>query len=248
MYFLLNFFRYVIYVIDFFLMTLFFLVVSFLPSALTKKFAPKLFRSWTLRFFRIFGVKEHIHEKFQKPLPKHFILISNHPSGIELLWLPSRFSIIPLSKEEISHWFILGRIIKSIGTVFVKRQDSESRHAAAEAILQAVNQGKNIMIFPEGGCYGKALNPFFRGAFNLSKESGVPILPVYVHYEEENIYEWGDYGLLKFMMRALFLPKNRNAHLYIFDAFYPDQFKDKNEYKTKVYEFYQHLEQKYRLA
>ena len=248
MFFIFNFLKYLLFIIDFFIVTVFFLLLSFLPASQTRKIFPSLYKTWSLRFFKIFGIKEHIHEKFQNPLPKHYVLISNHPSGMELLWLPSRFSVIPLSKEEIKDWFILGRIVKSIGAVFVKRKDPGSRHAASDAMLAASREGKNIMIFPEGGCYGKALNPFFMGAFHLSLEAGVPIIPAYLHYEEENIYEWGDYGLIRFMVRALFLPKNRNAHLYIFDAFYPVNYKNEQEYHDAVFSFYQNLEQKYRLA
>ena len=247
MYFIFNFLRYLIFVLDFLLVTLVFFFLSFLPHVLTKTFFPDLYQIWSLRFFRIFSIREHIHEKYSKPLPKHYILISNHPSGIELLWLPSRFSTIPLAKDEIKKWLVVGRITKASGAIFVKRRDRASRHAASEALLQAANEGKNIMIFPEGGCYGKRVQPFFKGAFQLSIATGLPIIPVFLHYEEENSYYWGDYGLIKFMIRALFIPKNRNAHLYIFDPFLPGDFKNEADMHQKVYEFFLEAERKYAL-
>ena len=247
MYWLLNVFKYILFSLDFIFVTLVIFFLSLLPVRLTRKIFPWLYRTWSLRFFRIFCVKEHIHEKNSRPLPKHFILISNHPSGIELLWLPSRFNIVPLAKDEIRKWFIIGRITKTIGTIFVKRRDRASRHAASEALLEATRQGKNIMIFPEGGCYGKRVQPFYMGAFHLSKLTGLPILPVFLHYEEENSYHWGDYGLIRFMLRALFIPKNRNAHLYIFDAFLPENYKNEQTMHDSVYDFFIHAEQKYAL-
>ena len=247
MFYLINFLKYLFFGLDFILITVFIFLLSLLPKSITKNFFPSLFKTWSLFFFRVFGMKAHIHEKFQKSLPKQFILISNHPSGMELMWLPSHFKVLPLSKYEIKDWFIIGRIVDAAGAVFVKRRERASRHAASEACLEALKEKKNIMIFPEGGCYGKALNPFYMGAFHLSKESGVPIIPVYVHYEEENVYEWGDYGLIKFILRALVLPKNRNGHLYIFDALLPSDFANEEEYHKTVYEFYKGLEQKYRL-
>lgn len=242
-----NILKYLVLVLDFVLTTFVFLILSFFPSIISRRFFPSLYKIWSLRFFRIFGIREHIHEKYSKPLPKQFILISNHPSGIELLWLPSRFRVIPLAKDEIKHWLFIGRITRVLGTIFVKRQDRESRHAASEALILAAKEGKNIMIFPEGGCYGKRLNPFFMGAFHLSKATGVPIIPAYLHYEEENSYYWGDYGLMRFMVRALFLPKNRNAHLYIFDPFSPHDFKNEAEMHDHIYRFYQDIENKYAL-
>ncbi len=247
MYYLLNLLRYLFCAIDLLLITAVMFILSLLPTGITKGFFPTLYKKWSLYFFRFFGVREHYYEKFQKPFPQQYILISNHPSGIELLWLPYRFDIIPLGKEEIKNWFIIGRITKAAGTIFVKRRERASRHAASDACLQALREGKNVLIFPEGGCYGKSLNPFYAGAFRLSKASGVPVLPVYVYYEEENTYEWGDFGLIRFMLRVLFLPRNRHAHLYVFDAFSPSDYATEEEFHDKVYKFYQSLEDRYRI-
>ena len=245
--FILQLIRFLSNLLDFFLITLVIFFLSLLPQVLTRRIFPSLYQVWSLRFLKLFSIREHIHQKNSKPIPSQYILISNHPSGIELLWLPSRFRVIPLAKAEIKDWFIVGRITKAIGTIFVKRRDRASRHAATGALLEAANQGKNILIFPEGGCYGKRLQPFFMGAFSLSKQTGIPILPVFLHYEEENSYYWGDYGLLRFMLRALLLPKNRNAHLYIFDPFEPSAFPDEATMHDKVFEFYREAEKKYAL-
>ncbi len=230
----------------FLLLTTAFLFLSMLPSALAKRYFPLLYQRWSACFFGIFGIAENIHPMNTYPIPEKFILISNHPSGIELVWLPARFKVIPLAKAEIRDWFLLGRIIQAIGAVFVDRKDRASRQGAAKGLFQAVEAGKNPLIFPEGGCYGKDLNPFFKGAFHLAKQTGRPILPVYLHYEEEDSYEWGDYGLLKFMRRALFIPHNRNAHLYIFDPVNPDSFETEEQLQEHLYSFYLQQQSIYR--
>ncbi len=232
--------------IEFALVSLFTFLIGLLPLSLIKNFFPKLYQFWSLTFLRFLRIKEHIHQKYDKPLPKQYILISNHPSGIELMWLPSMFPVIPLSKEEIGDWFIIGRITKALGTIFVKRDKKDSRHAAIKACFEATKEGKSLMLFPEGGCYGKNLNPFFMGAFHISKELNVPILPVFVYYEEQHTYHWDDIGVLEFLQRVLFKARNKNAHLYIFDAIYPENFGSAEEYHDKVYEFYQSVELKYR--
>lgn len=225
--------------------TMVFFLLSFLPGKTTSSIFPSLYKFWSKRFFNIFCIVEHIHQKNKLNIPSQFILISNHPSGIELLWLPSRFKVVPLAKEEIRHWVFLGRITASIGTVYVKRKDPGSRHAASHALLEKVREGRSLMIFPEGGCYGKEVQPFFMGAFDLSFKTGVPILPVFLQYEETDTYFWGDYGLIRFMVRALILPRNRNAHLYIFDPIYPGEFKDEKDMHDKVYGFYKAAEGKF---
>lgn len=219
-------------------LTLILLVASLFPAIWRNSFFPWLYQHWSASFLGIFGIAKQVHNMYRKSLPDHYILIANHPSGVELLWLPAYFRVIPLAKAEIRDWFLIGRIVQSIGAVFVNRKVGASRQGAARSLFDAVDSGKNVMIFPEGGCYGKDLNPFFKGAFHLSKQTGVPILPVYVHYEELESYTWGDYGLLKFMWRVLFVPRNRNAHLYIFDAVNPDRFGDEQEMRDYMHSFY----------
>ncbi len=219
-------------------LTLILLVASLFPATWRNSFFPRLYQHWSASFLGIFGIAKQVHNMYRKSLPEHYILIANHPSGVELLWLPAHFRVIPLAKAEIRDWFVIGPIVQSIGAVFVNRKVGSSRQGAARSLFDAVVSGKNVMIFPEGGCYGKDLNPFFKGAFHLSKQTGVPILPVYLHYEELESYAWGDYGLLKFMWRVLFVPRNRNAHLYIFDAVNPDRYGDEQEMRDYMHSFY----------
>ena len=229
-------------------MTFFIVLLAFIPLRFIKNLGPDIFRIWSKLFVKFLGIKQTIHNENKNELPDQFILISNHPSGVELVWLPNMFDVIPLSKAEIKNWFLIGRIARLAGTVFVNRGDLSSRTNAAMSCLEALENKKNLLIFPEGGCRGKNVNSFLQGAFHISKKSNIPILPVFIYYEDEDSYEWGDYGLLKFIFRAALLPKNRNAHLYIFDALEPNDFDSSEEYHEQIYKFYLETEQKIRSA
>ena len=218
--------------------TLFVVLFSILPIKIHKQVGSTLFRYWAGLFFKLFGIKENIHNENKMPLPLKYILISNHPSGIDLIWLPVKFDVIPLSKAEIKNWFLIGRIAAMAGTLFVKREDLVSRTQAARMCKDALDAGKNLLIFPEGGCRGKNVNSFLPGAFHISQKTNTPILPVFIYYEDEDSYEWGDYGVLKFIYRALFKPSNRNAHLFIYDPFNPGDYTDPEQFMESVHGFY----------
>lgn len=219
------------------ILTLFLVVIAMLPLK-HHRFESTLFKCWARVFFKLFFIKENIHHENKKPLPKKYILISNHPSGIELIWLPVKFDVIPLSKAEIKNWFLLGRIASMAGTLFVKRDELSSRTLAAKMCKDTLEAGKNLLIFPEGGCRGKNVNSFIPGAFHISQKTNTPILPVFIYYEDEDNYEWGNYGVLKFIYRALFKPSNRNAHLYIYDSFNPEDYNNPKNFMDSVYRFY----------
>ncbi len=227
------------------MMTLAFLG-ALLPQSINKYFMHRLFRGVCWSFIHLIGHSPHIHQKYSPPLPKHYILISNHPSGYDLLVLNALFSVHPLAKAGVADWFMLGRIVKAIGPVFVQRDQKSSRSAAKQACIAKLEEKGNVLIYPEGGCFGKHLRPFKYGAFDISITSGVPILPVYLQYEAENAFEWGDHGLVYHIYRMV-KSINKHTHCYIFEPIYPEPFTDPETYAKHVHNKYRKWEQKYRL-
>jgi lyso-ornithine lipid O-acyltransferase len=246
MYYLITLLIYLSRLLDFLLMSLLTVLLSLLPGFVTRFFFKALYRQWSLSFVRVFGLQERIHHRFSGKLPEQYIMISNHPSAIEVIWLPGRFNVRPLSKDDVKRLPLIGRITRLAGVLFVDRSSTSSRNASVMACTHALEQKDNVLIFPEGGCYGKSLNPFHGGAFTISHRTKVPVLPVYVHYDEEDTFAWDKQSATKYILGLFFRPVNRTAHLYIYDAFYPESFASIEEYREHVFAFYKSLEKKYR--
>lgn len=231
--------------LDFALIAFLTFLFAYLPMAISKHIIPFMFRLTCKSLLRFLGTRYHIHQKFRENLPKRYILISNHPSGMDLLLLNALFTVYPLAKEGVKKWFLFGRITRAMGAVFVKREDKESRKIAKEKLAQYAKEGKNLLIYPEGGCFGKHLRPFKYGAFEISMNSGIPILPIYLQYEAENTYEWGDYGLV-YHLYELFISPNKHVHCYIFPPIQPEKFQSISEYNEYVHRLYETWEVEYR--
>jgi 1-acyl-sn-glycerol-3-phosphate acyltransferase len=76
------------------------------------------------------------------------------------------------NKKNAFFWSIRG-IAKLLGVI-----DGVGNHAL-HALLQKLRENSNVLIFPEGSRESdNSLLPFKRGAFSLSIESGVSIVPV----------------------------------------------------------------------
>ena len=212
---------------------------SFLPRSLTNTYYRLLTRFWCRLFVRALGVDLRLINKNKNPLPDHFILIANHPSSLEDFGMPSFFDISPLAKEGVRHWFFLGRISERAGAIFFKRDDPASRHSAKDAMIKALNNGKNIVLFPEGGCKGKRIYKEFKtGAFDASLKTGLPIIPVFLHYEDQEAFEWLDPDTLIDNFWQIMTAKNNHANYYVYDAIYPSEFSDKESYTNHVYSLY----------
>lgn len=238
--------RFACFTIDFMLVSLFTFACACLPLCINRRFMPKLFQIWSGAFLRFTGIECHIHQRYNPPLPKRYVLISNHPSGADILILNALFQVHPLAKDTIRAWWIIGRIAASAGAVFVKRDSRDSRNAAKQQLIDSAMQGYNLLIYPEGGCFGRHLRPFKYGAFDIALAAGIPILPVYFQYEAENDFEWGEYGMIHHVYN-LCRVCNKHAHCYIFDPVFPDAFGTPEAFSDYVHKLYEQWEAKYRL-
>jgi 1-acyl-sn-glycerol-3-phosphate acyltransferase len=235
---LLRFLRKVIGWVDFILVTLVVYLLAWLPWPGTHPVA-HLFHVWCRAFVRALDVDLRLHQKNRRRLPKRFILIANHPSAFEDIGIPALFDVVSLAKLQVQDWFIAGRIARAAGTLFVDRDDPESRQEVIQTMVDAVNAGRNIALYPEGGCKGRRLyHEFKSGAFDVSIRTGVPILPLFLHYEAQDDFEWQPPYSLPDKIRHMMIASNNRANYYVYDPLDPRDYPDKYAMKAAAYALY----------
>lgn len=224
--------------VDFVVFTTFMFVLALLPWR-GKHPAAYLFNAWCRCFVRALDVDLRLHQKNRKRLPERYILIANHPAAFEDIGIPALFEVVSLAKLQVKDWFIVGRIARAAGTLFVDRDDPASRQQAVQTMVDAVNAGQNIALYPEGGCTGRRLFTRFKsGAFDVSIRTGIPILPVFLHYEAQDDFEWQPPYSLIDKIRHMASAVNNRANYYVFDPMDPKDYADKYAMKAAAYEKY----------
>jgi 1-acyl-sn-glycerol-3-phosphate acyltransferase len=220
-------------------LTMILYLLAWLPRGLLRPWYFPLFRLWCAFFVRALGVDLRLHQKNTRPLPPQFILVANHPSALEDVGIPTLFPVYSLAKEELKDWWWAGRINIAAGTLFVKREDPASRRAATGLLAAELAEGHNVALYPEGGCKGRRIFSAFRyGAFKVSLETGIPILPVFLHYESQDDFEWRSPQTLLHKFWHFLTTRNNRANYYVYDAIDPAQFANAEEYNQYVYELY----------
>ena len=232
-------------ILDLILLSLILLVLAYLPDTLTQSFYRKLFRSWCKVFVAALDIDLRLHQHHQKPLPDTYILIGNHPSIFEDIGIPALFDTHPVAKAEVRDWFVGGRIAAAAGALFVQRDSAESRKQVSQAIVDALQNGMNVAIFPEGGCKGKRIHEFKWGIFEISLATGTPLVPVFLHYEAQHEFEWRDNQTAPQKIWQLLNLSNNRANYHVFDAIDPADFSDKAEYCEYVHQQYLQWQEKY---
>lgn len=225
--------------------TLVLYVLSWLPGVLLP-FYYTLYRFWCRSFVRALGIDLRLHQKNTRPLPSQYILIANHPAAFEDIGIPALFPVHSLAKIEVKDWWLVGRISMAAGSLYVHRESRDSRNAAGERIEADLKKGKNIALYPEGGCKGRRIFESFRyGAFDISLRTGIPILPVFLHYESQDDFEWRDPQTLPHKIWHMLTTQNKRVNYYVYDAFDPEQFDDKATYAEYAHNKYLEWQARY---
>jgi 1-acyl-sn-glycerol-3-phosphate acyltransferase len=232
--------------IDLTVFTLVMYALTWLPNGWMRAWYRRLFYSWCRVFVRALNVDLRLHQKHRQALPPQYIMIANHPSAFEDIGVPALFDVVSLAKVQVRSWFIVGRITAAAGTMYVDRESAESRHAALDNMVAMLRQGSSLAIYPEGGCKGRRLYTHFRyGAFEASIRSGVPILPLFIHYEAQQDFDWRPPYTLIDKIRHFMTTRNNRANYYVFDPVYPGDFKDSVELNQHIYALYLGWQAKY---
>jgi len=232
--------------VDFIALTIVLYLLAWLPSSLLGLWYFRLFRVWCKAFVRALDVDLKLHQKNLHAIPENYILIANHPSAFEDIGIPALFNVYSLAKIEVKDWWVVGKVSAAAGNLYVQRESKESRKLAAETIRKEIENGKNIALYPEGGCKGKRIFESFRyGAFDVSMKTGVPILPVFLHYEAQDDFEWRNPHTLLDKIYHFLNTENSTANYYVFDAIDPEQFKSKEEFTEYTWQLYKSWQEKY---
>ncbi len=109
------------------------------------------------------------------------VFIFNHQSGLDALLMMKmlRRDITGVAKKEIQRNPIFGPLFGAAGVAFVDRADSSKAIDALKPAVDALREGRSLVIAPEGT---RSLTPrvgrFKKGAFHMAMQAGVPIVPV----------------------------------------------------------------------
>jgi 1-acyl-sn-glycerol-3-phosphate acyltransferase len=144
--------------------------------------ARKIFHRLSGMLVRLLGV----HVEGAGSLPHGLcVVVANHRSYVDIPLMMSQAPWTFLAKSEIARWPLFGAAARLSGTVFVEREDRDSRRRALERLDALLDDGERIMVFPEGTTStGPGCLPFRRGVFRLAAAKGIPVVPVAIAYRD----------------------------------------------------------------
>jgi len=147
--------------------------------------AYKLDHLWASVYFPLCFFKTQVAFEGEKPDSSPVIYCANHFSTMDI---PS-MALLPkqacyVGKESITKLPLFGYMFKKLH-ITVNRTSFRDKGRVYQEYKKAIEQGKSLFIFPEGGINSAKIpeqSNYKEGAFKLAIELKVPIIPVSIPY------------------------------------------------------------------
>ncbi len=181
-------FRYILGTIRALLLLLLMAIMLFLYFISIPIFGNKPERAFRLRRNYIKGVFIIMNIRFElKGLENRpdapALYISNHRSFSDPFYLCRYIDAYVIAKAELGDIPLVSQGIRTTGIIFVKREVQSSRSATRQAMVDIVNHGYNVAVYPEGKTSDEQTTlPFKPGTFEEAVELDIPVVPVVLEY------------------------------------------------------------------
>ncbi len=151
-----------------------------------------------------------------------YLYVGNHRSTLDPLLAFYEIEAWPVSRAWVRNWPLVGKGSELTGIIFLNKESRSSRHHAKERILEELQKGNSILIYPEGHTHVEPFTKtFHKGSFEKAAEGGFGVVPFILEYKDTNDY-W-DHSL-NFVQHFLanFGKKRNVIHLSIGEPIYSD--------------------------
>lgn len=139
--------------------------------------------------------------EYRTKLNRHqrYVFCANHFSYLDipscgLIYHPFIF----VGKSSVAKIPLFGYVYRKVH-ITVNRESLKSKYNTMVSAMEAVDMGKSVFLFPEGGIRSDdppRMTPFKDGAFRVAIEKQIPVVPVTIPYnwiilpESEQLFRW----------------------------------------------------------
>ncbi len=197
------------------------LAVLFIPNKIYWR--QIIFKLWAKGFARIANMNVEIIGSAPNP---PFFLVCNHLSYVDIPALRYVAEGIFVAKGEIRGWFLAGRIVRDMGNIFINRQKNRDIPRAGQEIIEHLDAGEGVMIFPEGtSTKGEDVLPFNSSFLEFAARTDLPVSYCSISYKtpageipaSEAVCWWDETVFINHMVR-MFSVKEFTAVINFGDA------------------------------
>lgn len=139
------------------------------------------FAAWTKSFVLISNMRIKVVGTLP---PAPFFLVTNHLGYADIGALRAVVQGVFVAKSDIEGWFFAGRICRDMGNIFINRTNRRDIPRAGDKIIERLNQGEGVIVFPEGtSTKGETVLPFNSAFFEFAVRAAIPVSYASITYQ-----------------------------------------------------------------
>lgn len=139
-----------------------------------------IFTKWASATAKIAKMRIEVRGRLPRP---PFFLVSNHLSYMDVAAFRCIVNGIFLAKSEVENWFFVGSIVSSFGTIFINRNNRRDILRAGREIVEQIERGESLIVFPEGtSTAGQEVLPFKSPFLEFAVETNSPVSYASISY------------------------------------------------------------------
>ena len=147
----------------------------------------ELRRKWSAGFVYRLGFRIEWEGKI--PGRDACLYVGNHRCSLDPQVVMAMLKAYPVSRAEVRNWPLVGKGSAATGIIFVDKSSRESRIRAKTALLEELQQGHSVLIFPEGHTNVEPTTTTFnKGSFEQAATGGFPVVPFVIEYKDTRDY------------------------------------------------------------
>jgi 1-acyl-sn-glycerol-3-phosphate acyltransferase len=139
-----------------------------------------LVQQWSAQALRILGVRLQV---LGAEPAGAMLVVANHMSWLDIIVMnaacPSRF----VSKADVKHWPVVGRLVEASGTLFIERENRRDALRVVHHMAECLRAGERLAVFPEGTTGdGSQVLPFHANLLQAAVATNSAVCPVGLRY------------------------------------------------------------------
>ena len=138
---------------------------------------------WSVKMLRCLGVEVRVAGSAH---PGAVLMVANHVSWLDI---PALHASAPqvrfVSKSDIAHWPLLGKLARAGGTLFIERERKRDALRVVHEVAEALHAADAVAVFPEGTTgAGHGVLPFHANLLQAAISTSTTVQPVVLRYSE----------------------------------------------------------------
>lgn len=137
------------------------------------------------KFLKAFNIDLSVfgREELENLKQQNHLIVANHVSYTDIIILSSIYPLVYITSVEMGENPFLGDITRLGGCLYTNRKKHTSLPAEIANFSQALINGFNVVLFPEGtSTDGSTIKEFRKSLFQIAILAKAPILPICIKY------------------------------------------------------------------